>query len=199
MILQIKGYNEVVNKINDLETNKAVVDGITDSLIAENKRLANELHRLEARIDDNEQRNRNNCLLLHGIEETDNTDTDQIVCEVINKEIGITLLPSDIHRSHRLGPPKSSRNTRSNKVNPRPIIFRFVNFKKRQEVFYSKRKLKGKNISLSENLTPTRYKLLKDAQAKFGIRKVWSTEGRVTTKINNRSVTINNYDDLQRY
>ena len=161
--------------------------------------MANELHRLEARIDDNEQRNRNNCLLIHGIEETENTDTDKSVCEVINNEIGIALSPSAIHRSHRLGPPKSHRNTRSNKVNPQPIIFRFVNFKKRQEVFYSKRKLKGKLFSLSENLTPTRYKLLKDAQAKFGIGKVWTTEGRVITKINNRSVTINNYEDLQKY
>ena len=135
LINQIKGYTEIVNKINDLETNKAVVGGITDNLIAENKRLANELHRLEARIDDNEQRNRNNCLLLHGIEETDNIDTDQIVCDVISKEIGITLSPSDIHRSHRLGPPKSSRNTRSNKVNPRPIIFRFVNLRRDRKYF----------------------------------------------------------------
>ena len=112
--------------------------------------------------------------------------------------VGISLTPSDITRSHRLGTPKPSRNTRSTKVNPRPIIFQFANFRMRQEVFYSKGKLKGKNISISESLTLSRYKLLREAQAKLGNGKVWTTEGRVTTKINDRIVTINSIDDLQR-
>ena len=197
LINELKGYNDLLGRIVELESKKAVIDSVNESLVAENKRLAKDFSKLEARVDDNEQRNRNNCLLLHGVEENSNTNTDQLVYDVVKRELGISLTPSDITRSHRLGTPKPSRNTRSTKVNLRPIIFKFANFRMRQEVFYSKRKPKGKNISISESLTPSRYKLLREAQAKFGNGKVWTTEGRVSTKINDRIVTINSIDDLQ--
>ena len=144
-----KGCDELVSRIVELENNKVVIE----SLIAGNKRLSKDLSKLEARVDDNEQRNRNNCLLLHGIEKNINSNTDQLVYDVANKDLGISLTPSDIIRTHTVGAPKPLRNTRSPEVNPRPIIFKFANFRKRQDVFYSKRKLKGKNIRKSYTIT----------------------------------------------
>ena len=61
---------------------------------------------LKARLDDHEQRGRNMCLLVHGVEETDDENTDNVVINIIKCNLEIELLKDDIVRSHRLGPPK---------------------------------------------------------------------------------------------
>ena len=110
--------------------------------------------------------------------------------------IGIDITVHQIERSHRLGPINNHRNLRSVRVNPRPIILRFNSFRKRQEVFKAKRSLKGKKVSLSENLTKTRYEIYKAAVTKYGRDKVWTNEGRTLTKVNNTLLVINSLHDL---
>ena len=51
-------------------------------------------------------------------------------------------------------------------------------------VFKFKRKLKGKNIRLTESLTSSRLDLYKLAITKYGYGNVWTSEGRIVTKIN---------------
>ena len=63
-------------------------------------------------------------------------------------------------------------------------------------MFHVKNKLKGKPIYISENLTKTRHELLKAAIIKFDKVNVWSCDGRITTKINNSYVVINNLSEL---
>ena len=104
---------------------------------------------------------------------------------------------NDVQRSHRLGPsPKNQRTTRSTPHRPRPIILRFLNYRHRREVFKSKKMLKNQNVSISENLTKSRYRLYKECIVKLGKGKVWTNEGRIITRINNRYVTIDNVDVL---
>ena len=78
----------------------------------------------------------------------------------------------------------------------RPIIVRFSNYRTRQNVFSEKRKLKGKSTSISENLTKKRYELYKSAMNKFGKGKVWSSDGRIMTKVNDRYLIISSVKDL---
>ena len=65
----------------------------------------------------------------------------------------------DIQRAHRLG-----EKTKNIERKPRPVIARFVSFKKRNEILFSKSKLKNsaefQNVFISEDLTPLRFKLL---------------------------------------
>ena len=78
-----------------------------------------------------------------------------------------------------------------------PIIVRFSNYQTRQKVFSEKRKIKGKTTSISDNLTKKRYVLYQSAINKFGKGKVWSSEGRITTKVNDRYMIINSVKDLE--
>ena len=134
---------------------------------------------------------------MHGIEESVNESTDDLVLSVINKDLGINIRLDDIERSYRLGPINNWRNLRSNKTISRPIIIRFNSFRKRQEVFKRKRNLKGKQVSISENHTKRRYEIYKAAMNKYGLGKVWTNEGRIATKINGRYIIINSMDDLK--
>ena len=59
---------------------------------------------------------------------------------------------------------------------------KFTRYDSRGEVFANKRKLKGSNVMITENLTVKRYELLKKCIAKLGKGNVWSYDGRITTK-----------------
>ena len=159
LIGEIKKLNDSTIRIGELEDRTAVCENTSDRLITEIKRLGDELKKLQEKVDDQEQRSRNNCLLLHGVEENMmQQDTDGILLNVINNDLGLTNITiEDIQRSHRLGPfKKDQRNLRSARKNPRPIIMRFSSWRDRQKVFKAKRNLKGKKISISENLTQHR-------------------------------------------
>ena len=152
LISEVKAISSLVNRVQELENCKAINERVTSELSDENKRLNQRINEMEIQVDDQEQRSRNGCLLIHGVEEQDDDNTDNIALEIINKDLEVELTIDGIQRSHRVGPRKSNRNTRSSKSKPRPIIVRFANGRKRREVFLSKRKLKGKNISISETL-----------------------------------------------
>ena len=196
IITELKVLNDVNKRINILEDINATSINTTDKLKTENARLNDVLTKLQDRVDDHEQRNRNLCLLMHGVEEGNSENTDDLVVAVINNDLGIDITVHEIERSHRLGPINNRRNLRSVRVNPRPIILRFNSFRKRQKVFKAKRSLKGKKVSLSENLTKQRYEIYKAAVTKYGRDKVWTNEGRTLTKVNNTLLVINSLHDL---
>lgn len=142
---------------------------------------------MQTKIDDLEQYQRRQCLRIFGVEEKQNEDTDQIVMQVAQK-IGVELNIHDIDRSHRVG--------RSDTGRPRPIIVKFVSYRKRSEVFRSKRNLKGCGWTVREDLTKNRHKLLRDAIEKFGVSNVWSLDGAIIVKEGNAKRRVTQSSEL---
>ena len=172
---------------------KATSEALRSELVNANSRIKE----LEGKMDDQEQRSRNQCLLFHGITECEGEDTDEQVIKLCDKHLNVNLQLDSIARSHRLGPRRQAgRNTRSKPEKPRPIIVRFSNYRVRQQIFTIKKKLKGKAFSISENLTKRRMDLLNKCNEKFGKGKCWTQEGRIITKINNSFLSILSEEDL---
>ena len=73
---------------------------------------------------------------------------------------------------------------------------KFTNYRARSQVFYNKKQLKGKRLLITENLTKKRYELFKSAAEKLGVRNVWTSDGRVMTKINDQFINIQDLDHL---
>jgi len=77
----------------------------------------------------------------------------------IADELEIDLEENEIQRVHRPG------QKRRNNENPRPIIARFVSYKKRNKFLANKREFKNiegrQHVFVCEDLTTLRYKLLK--------------------------------------
>ena len=113
---------------------------------------------LEESIDQLVQYSRRNCLLIHGMEENSNEDTDKLVLNIINNDLGIDLTEVAIDCTNRIEDPKKKKK----KVPP--IIVKFVRHYDRKEVFSKKKYLKGKGISIPESLTSFRMKKLKEAR-----------------------------------
>ena len=58
---------------------------------------------LPVHVDEQEQYSRRNCLLIHGVEENRNGNTDTSSIDIINEHLGIDIQPSDIDQTHRIG------------------------------------------------------------------------------------------------
>ena len=100
---------------------------------------------MEAQVDKQPQYSRRNCLLFHGIKEEKDEDTDRIIINTVEEEMGIEILPIDLHRSHRIGNPNSKKKER-------PIIVKFEGYNSRHNIFKNKKLLKGKGVSVTESL-----------------------------------------------
>ena len=84
------------------------------------------------------------------------------------------LSVEEIDRSHRVGRLVNDR--------PRPIIVKFISYRKRSEVFRNKKQLKGTGITVREDLTKRRHNLLKQCIEKHGVTNVWTLDGNVILK-----------------
>ena len=69
--------------------------------------MSKRLNDLDSVIDRQEKYSCQNCLLLHGLEEEFDENTNQCVIDVLSKSMGETISIQDIDRTHRL-PGKTS-------------------------------------------------------------------------------------------
>ena len=56
--------------------------------------------------------------------------------------------------------------------------------------------MKNKGIVITENLTKNRYTLYQQAITKLGKKQVWTSEGRILTKVTGNYLEIKNANDL---
>ena len=101
--------------------------------------------------------------MIHGADEVDGEDTDELSIKVIEEDINQKIKSEDIDRSHRLGNPKKSI-----KAKPRPIIRKFVRYNASNTIYRNKKVLKGKGISVTKSLTTKRFKMLEKARELHG-------------------------------
>jgi len=145
-------------------------------------------YQFESRLDELEQYGRRNNVRIFGVQENDNEDTNAIVEKVASK-MNVSLPDSAIDRSHRIG---------SKGAFPRPIIVKFTSYAYRSEVFFNKKRLKGTKITVREDLTKTRLKLLKDAAKSYSERNVWSIDGVIMVNVGlRRPARVKCQEDLQ--
>ena len=62
------------------------------------------IEELERKIDRQEQYSKRNCILIHGIAENKEENTDQQAIDFINDNLDTKIDGIDIDRSHRIGP-----------------------------------------------------------------------------------------------
>ena len=136
--------------------------------------LTGDVDKLPFLLQRQEQQSRRNCILIHGVKENQNEDTDEVAINKIKSEMGLDIFPGDINRTQRIGVPSQGKNI--------PIIVKFVRYMDRRGVFTNKKRLKGKNMSTTESLTKIRMSALKEARNKFGYSSVWTADEKITYK-----------------
>ena len=157
--LQLKDLNEAVNFIStkfdeyekETKEREQVIKNLEENVSVMNKKVEN----LEIEIDKYEQYSRRNCLLVHGIVETNDEVTDDLVIETVSTKMNIEISLADLDLTHRIGKKKPGQNE------PRPIIVKLSRYNVRKKVFPTKKNLKGSDVSITESLTTKRMEILK--------------------------------------
>ena len=90
----------------------------------------------------------------------------------------------DIERTQRIGKPRDAGQKSKH------MILKFVRHNDRKNVFNSKKKLKGKNVSITESLTATRMKKLKEARKIYEFKNIWTSDGKILFKDGSGNINL---------
>ena len=200
--------SDMGNKIQTMVGNTEKVNDEVKSLESKVETLAEEKNLLKRRVDkltedlDEMEQYSRSCLIFVGIKETGDLpeDTNKVILDVCINKLGLNLTQEAIDKSHRLRPVREARIEQGHEVtpSPRPIIVKFTNDHHRSTVFSSKRKLKGSPVSIMENLTAHRVKLMQQAKALVGHKQVWSLDGRLFAVKEGKKKRIKRGQDLKK-
>ena len=116
-------------------------------------------------------------MLLHGIPEKKQENTDDLCIKAINEHLNLAINDRDIGRTHRIGNPRDAGEK------PRHIIIKLLRYNDRKKIFDSKKKkLKGKKIAITESLTVMRMEKLNEARERHNFKNVWTSHGKILYK-----------------
>ena len=91
--LQLISMNETINfigeKFDGFEKDRHEKDEIIKSLSKKTSEMAQRIDKLVNLVDQQEQYLRRNCLLVHGIVETNDENTDDLVLKTINEKLDV--------------------------------------------------------------------------------------------------------------
>ena len=189
--LQLVSMNKTIyfisEKFNEFEKDRREKDEIIKNLSKETSAMAQRIDKLEHLVDRQEQYSQSNCLLVHGIAETNDENTKDLVLKTINENLDVKIPENEIDRSHRIGRKKNGQK-------PRPIIVKLTRYNTKKKAFASKRKLKGTGVSITESLTAKRMEQLNKARDKLGFTNVRTTDGKILFKRPNENKSNLFYD-----
>lgn len=102
----------------------------------ENDPIQDILHQHFLRMNDLEQYSRKNCLMVNGVPEKSDESVPGLIME-IGRLIRVDITLADIDHCHRVG---------KFKTKTRPIIVKFVSFRKRAELYEERKTIRDANI-----------------------------------------------------
>lgn len=177
--------DQQAGQIFDLQQKAEARESELATLKSNSERDHHLIRKLQSSLNNQEQYSRRNCLRIFGVAETDDENTDAIVCRIANHNLGVELRCDDIDRSHRVGrrtPPHQGPSK------PRAIIVKMTSYRHRQRLITNRKKLKGTGLSICEDLTDSNRSLLHQAflASKTKNSKIvssWTQDGRVIVSV----------------
>ena len=97
-------------KFDDLEKEIKKKDEKINQLEKTIEKLAEKQKSLLSEIDDLEQYSRRNCLVLDGVNESNDENTNEIIIKTFSKELGVKIKEEHLDRIHKMGKPKRKDN-----------------------------------------------------------------------------------------
>ena len=156
---QIKGEQHLINlnqtvnficeKFDDYERDRAEKEKIISDLQKNINDMSETLESLKGCLDRKEQYSRRTCLLIHGLAESKQENTDELVIDTIKEKMGEEIEKNETDRSHRLSAPKNNGKSR-------PSIIKFVRYNTRCIIFKNK-KIEGEKRKRNRKVDEKRY------------------------------------------
>ena len=133
---------------------------------------------------------------IWGLKDDENESLQECALKVVSffrNEMGMTNFPEEgIDIAHRIGPFRHDEN--------RQVMVRFSRMAERNAVLQAKSRLRGKPMSIAEDLTVSNYKLLNAVKSKAGKQNAWTRDGTVFARLQSgRVVRIDQITNLSDY
>lgn len=147
------------------------------------------ISQLEHMLENLQQNEKLSNVCIYGIEEHENEKLKENVLQIFNHQMKVAITDKDIEKCYRVG---------NNKKNIKPVIVNFASKQQRQIILKNSKNLKGTRMAVTEDLIKSRLQLLREAQAKFDRKNVYTYNGNVFIIVNNSKYKINSMADLNR-
>ena len=134
------------DKFDKFEKERQEEKKVIEELRGEVSSLHEKINSFTEQVDRQEQYSRRKCLLIHGITEGNQENTDDLALEILRK-LDIELTQSNRDRTHWI----CKNDKRSNP--PTSVIVKFIWYNDRKKIFSKKKQLKNSGISITESLT----------------------------------------------
>lgn len=145
----------------------------------------------EEKLDNLEQYTRRNSIRIFGVPEIKNENLETTLISMFEEKANIKIKPDSFDRCHRLGPLQEKAT--------RPIILKFISYQHRNTVMRIRKSFAKTGISIAEDLTKKRYILYKRAKEHFGFRNVWTADGTIKIKSEDKIHSIRTACDLDKF
>ena len=212
-----KRIDVLESRVYVLEKDKDGLTNRLDAMTREKSELEEKLSSYEQKMvnceknaNDHEQHGRGWNLRFFGFpevagdKETVGDCVDKVV-KLVNEELNIEIDRDCIEIAHRTGQNRNRATRDGDEGNAgagtgtgvrvgatgakyRPIIARFYSRILRDDIISKRKVLKGKGISIGDDLTPLNFKLLKRVQEHHTTVSAWSHRGKILAKLKNGAV-----------
>ena len=203
-------------EIHDLNVRLDTIEKRANELSVENidlrsqiKLYQNRIDKIQSNHDDLEQYSRSDNLFIHGLpfDQSPEINLQAKVVDVINKNFSrVKISEADISVAHRVGrvPVSTSSSSPPGPITKtQPVVVRFIRRSVRNDVLASRKELKGKRLSITEQLTPARNQLLKKATELVGNQQAqaaWSHDGKILLKdLSGKITQLTGYGDILQF
>nr|CAI5866863.1 unnamed protein product [Callosobruchus analis] len=177
--LAVKVCDKMNDRINALTTR---IDDLEKKLTYAH----DEQEELRSKLEDVQQYTKRNQLRVYGFSECKNETLKRKIEEFFEDKLAI--IDCGITECYRIRPASSKKL--------RPVLLIFKDSAHKNSVFLNKKQLKRTKVVITEELIKSRYDLYQYAREKIGPLNVWTMDGKIFTKYNNRKVQIRNEDDV---
>lgn len=112
------------------------------------KQMKTKEQELVVKLDSLENQSRRSNVVFYNIDEKEGeswSECEGAVIKLAKEKMGVPVESRDIERAHRLGKKSKGRH--------RPIIVKFLSFKTKEEILANSNKLRGSNITVSEDFS----------------------------------------------
>nr|CAI5870096.1 unnamed protein product [Callosobruchus analis] len=136
------------------------------------KRNTSDIYKLNVKMDSLEQFCKRCTLRFFGVLECQNENYIRLILNIIRQDMNLTSVSEkDIEAGYWVGS--------SNKNEPRAAVVKCCSMQVKTQVYSNKNKLKGKRITVREDLTLARMKMVKEKIAVYGKQNVWTQDGKI--------------------
>ena len=175
------------------------------------KNLKAKVTKLESLIDEADSYERRDMIVVSGPnvpEFSVGENANEIVRDVVRREFNLEIGPNEINTSHRIG-----KKTQNQSADKRPFIVKLCRRDMKKELIMTSKRIKSRNIFISENLTPLRrsiFKTLRTMKREHPnlVKGVSTHEGKVFVYTKSESSdpnsrdkrhTVSSYDTLEKF